>query len=256
MTPEQRERYLRHILLKEVGGQGQQKLLAARVLVVGAGGVGAPLIQYLAAAGVGTIGVADDDAVALSNLQRQVIYGTADIGAPKTARARAAVARLNPDVGVIEHRAKLDDASAKDILAGYDLAAEGIDNFAGRYALNRAAIALRKPLVSAAVGRFEAQLSTFRPWAGEGLPCYRCLVPETPPREAEAACLEQGVMGPVTGVIGALAAMEVLKEILGVGASLAGRLLLYDGLAAATRAIRLPADPQCPDCGAIARDER
>lgn len=254
MTPEQRERYLRHILLKEVGGQGQQKLLAARVLVVGAGGIGAPLIQYLAAAGVGTLGVADDDAVALSNLQRQVIYGTDDIGAPKTARTKAAVARLNPDVAVIEHRIRLDDASAREIVAGYDLVVEGIDSFAGRYALNRACIALRKPLVSAAVGRFEAQLSTFRPWAGEGLPCYRCLVPETPPREAEAVCLEQGVMGPVTGVVGALAAMEALKEILGVGASLAGRLLLYDGLAAATRTIRLPADPQCPDCGAIARD--
>ena len=248
-----RERYLRHILLKEVGGQGQQKLLAARVLVIGAGGIGAPLLQYLAAAGVGTIGVADDDVVALSNLQRQVHYSTEDVGAPKAERAHAAIARLNPDINVIEHRTKITGANAHDIIADYDLVVEGIDNFAGRYAINSAAISLKKPLVSAAVGRFDAQLSVFKPFAGAGLPCYRCLVPEAPPRDAQVNCAEEGVLGAVTGVIGTLAAMETLKEILHLGESLAGRLLLYDGLAAQFRTIALPADPQCPDCGAIAR---
>ncbi|MCB9955181.1 MAG: molybdopterin-synthase adenylyltransferase MoeB [Parvularculaceae bacterium] len=249
-----RERYLRHILLKEVGGQGQQKLLAAHVLVIGAGGIGAPLLQYLAAAGVGTIGVADDDVVALSNLQRQVLYSTDDVGAQKAERAHAAIARLNPDIKVIEHRTKITDANAGELIASYDLVVEGIDNFAGRYAINRAAIALRKPLVSAAVGRFDAQLSVFKPFAGAGLPCYRCLVPEAPPRDAQVNCAEEGVLGAVTGVIGTLAAIETLKEILKLGESLAGRLLLYDGLAAQFRTIALPADPQCPDCSAIARD--
>lgn len=247
----QRERYLRHILLKEVGAQGQQKLLASRVLVVGAGGISAPLLQYLAAAGVGTIGIADDDEVALSNLQRQVIYASDEIGAAKTERARAAIMRLNPDISIIEHAAKLTDENAAEIIAGYDLVAEGIDNFEGRYAINRAAIALEKPLVSAAVGRFEGQLATFKPFAGAGLPCYRCLVPEAPPREEQINCAEEGVLGAVTGVMGTLAAMEVLKELLGLGDSLAGRLLHYDGLKAQFRTIALPADPHCPDCGGV-----
>lgn len=249
----QRQRYLRHILLKEVGAQGQKKLLAARVLVVGAGGIGAPLLQYLAAAGVGTIGVADDDDVALSNLQRQVIYASDDVGRAKTERARAAIARLNPDVSVIAHALRLTDDSAAAIIADYGLVVEGIDNFEGRYAINRAAIAHEKPLVSAAVGRFEGQLATFKPFAGAGLPCYRCLVPEAPPRDEQVNCAEAGVLGAVTGVIGTLAAMEVLKEVLGLGDSLAGRLMHYDGLKARFRTIALPADPHCPDCGGIER---
>jgi adenylyltransferase/sulfurtransferase len=253
ITETQRQRYLRHILLKEVGAQGQQKLLASRVLVVGAGGIGAPIIQYLAAAGVGTIGVADDDDVALSNLQRQVIYASDDVGAPKTARARAAVARLNPDIAFIEHDVKLNDENARSIIADYDILVEGIDNFEGRYAINRAAIALEKPLVSAAVGRFEGQLATFKPFAGAGLPCYRCLVPEAPPRDEQINCAEEGVLGAVTGIMGTLAAMEVLKELLGLGDSLAGRLMHYDGLKARFRTIALPADPHCPDCGGIQR---
>lgn len=253
MTPEQRERYLRHVLLKEVGGQGQQKLLAARVLIVGAGGLGAPLIQYLAAAGVGTIGIADDDAVALSNLQRQVVFGTGDIGAPKAERAKDAVGRLNPGVRVTEHRLRIDESNAREIIADYDLVVEGIDSFAGRYALNGACIALQKPLVSAAIGRFEGQVAVFKPWTGAELPCYRCLVPEAPPREMQVNCAEEGVLGPVAGVVGAFAAMEVLKEILALGESLAGRLLLYDGLSARTRTVRLPADPQCPECSGIKR---
>ena len=253
LTADQRERYLRHILLKEVGAQGQQKLRASRVLVVGAGGLGAPMLSYLAGAGVGAIGIADDDVVALSNLQRQVIFGTGDIGAAKTRAAAAAIARLNPEVSVVEHPVRLDETNARAIVAGYDIVAEGIDSFDGRYAINRACIAARVPLVSAAVGRFEGQLSVFKPFAGPGLACYRCLVPEAPPREEQVNCAEEGVLGPVTGVMGALAAMEVLKEILGLGDSLAGRLLLYDGMSGAFRAAKLPADPRCPDCKDIAR---
>ncbi len=252
LNDNQRERYLRHILLKEVGAQGQQKLLNARALIVGAGGLGAPLIQYLAAAGVGTIGLADDDVVELSNLHRQVIYGTDDLGAAKTARAAAAIRRVNPDVETRAHP-KLREVNARDIVAGYDVVVEGIDNFAGRHALNRACIAERKTLVSAAVGRFDGQVSVFKPFAGPELPCYRCLAPEEPPRESQVNCAEEGVLGPVTGVIGALAAMEALKEILGLKPTLAGQLLLYRGLDAAARTVALPRDPQCPDCGSIER---
>ncbi len=250
MDEAQRERYARHILLKEVGGQGQQKLLAARVLVVGAGGLGAPLIQYLAAAGVGTIGVADDDDVALSNLQRQVIFRTEDIGSSKTSSAKDFAARLNPDANIIEHPAHVDDGNAEAIIAGYDLVVEGVDNFKTRYALNRACIALKKPLVSAAVGRFEGQLATFKPYEKPGvLPCYRCLVPAEPPRDQQINCAEEGVLGAVTGVVGTLAAMEVLKELLQLGTGLAGRLMIYDGLAGSFRTVSLPADPACADCG-------
>jgi len=252
MDDTQRNRYSRHILLKEVGGQGQQKLLSSRVLVVGAGGIGAPLIQYLSAAGVGTIGVADDDMVALSNLQRQIIHGTEDVGRAKTASAKDFAARLNPDVEIIEHRLHIDDDDAAEIIAGYDLVAEGVDNFKTRYALNRACLTLKKPLVSAAVGRFEGQLATFKPYQQPGiLPCYRCLVPAEPPRDAQVNCAEEGVLGAVTGVMGTLAAMEALKELLQIGTGLAGRLLIYDGLAAQFRNVALPADPNCTDCGAL-----
>jgi len=248
-----RERYLRHILLKEVGAQGQQKLLSARVLVVGAGGLGSPIIQYLAAAGVGQIGIADDDAVALSNLQRQTIYRDEDVGAPKVDRAIAFARALNPDIRLVAHREKLDSANAEALIRGYDIVVEGVDAFDSRFAINAAAIAARRPLVSAAIGRFEGQLSLFKPWAGAELPCYRCFVSDAPPRETVLNCAEEGVMGPLAGVIGSLAALETLKEILGVGESLAGRILVYDGLASTTRTIRLPRDPGCPDCGAIDR---
>ncbi|WP_425410369.1 HesA/MoeB/ThiF family protein [Hyphococcus sp.] len=249
MTPEQRERYARHILLREVGGQGQQKLMDARVLVVGAGGLGAPILQYLAGAGVGTLGVADDDAVSRSNLQRQTIFHTDDIGRPKTQSAGEFIERLNPNVGVHEHT-RITQDNAAEIIDAYDLVVEGVDNFQTRYVVNAACIAARVPLVSAAVGRFEGQLSTFKPYEKPGAaPCYRCLVPEEPPQDQQINCAEEGVLGAVTGVMGALAAMEVMKELLGVGESLSGRLLLYDGLAGSTRTIRLPADPDCPDCG-------
>ena len=249
MDKTQKERYARHILLKEVGGQGQQKLLSSRVLIVGAGGLGAPIIEYLAAAGVGTIGVADDDTVSLSNLQRQVIFATRDVGQTKTSAARAFVARQNPDVKVIEHSVRISDSNAESIIADYDLVVEGVDNFTARYALNRACIAKKKTLVSAAVGRFDGQLTTFKPWNEPGiLPCYRCLVPEEPPRESQVNCAEEGVLGAVTGVMGSLAAMEVLKELLGISDSLAGRLMIYDGLGGSFRTISLPADPACVDC--------
>lgn len=253
MTPEQRERYLRHILLKEVGGQGQQKLLAARVLVIGAGGIGAPLIQYLAAAGVGVLGVADDDAVELSNLQRQVIYRTEDVGAAKTVRAAQAARAINPDIRVVEHRERIGPDNASGVFESYDVVVEGVDSFEARYDINRAAMARRAPLVSAALGRFEGQLSVFKPFAGPDLPCYRCFAPEPPPRDARIDCAEQGVLGPVAGVMGALAALETLKEILSLGESLAGRMLLFDGLAGRSRTVRLSRDPECADCRDLVR---
>jgi len=250
MTPEQRERYARHILLREVGGQGQQKLMDAQVLVVGAGGLGSPILQHLAASGVGTLGISDDDGVSLSNLQRQVIFRTDDVGRPKTESASEFIERLNPNVKTNTHPCIVED-NAREIAGPYDLVVEGVDNFAARYVLNRACMAEKIPLVSAAVGRFEGQLTTYKPFKDPGvLPCYRCLVPEEPPRDQQVNCAEEGVLGAVTGVLGALAAMETLKELLSVGTGLAGRLLLYDGLAGTFRTIRLPADPECPDCSA------
>ncbi len=249
-----RERYLRHILLKEVGAQGQQKLFAARVLVVGAGGIGSPVIQYLAAAGVGLIGIADDDAVALSNLQRQTIFRDEDVGASKVERAAAFAHALNPQVRTVAHGEKLSVANASGLVRAYDVVIEGVDSFDSRFAINAACIEARKTLVSAAIGRFEGQLSVFKPWAGENLPCYRCLVSEAPPREAQTNCAEEGVLGPLAGVIGSMAALEGLKEILGIGESLAGRLFHYDALSSTARTIGLPRDPACPDCGAIVRE--
>lgn len=253
LTEEERDRYLRHLLLKEIGGQGQQKLKSARALVVGAGGVGAPAILYLAAAGVGVIGVADDDRVERSNLQRQIIYRELDVGAGKAARAAAAAAALNPSVHVIAHEVRIAAANAPQLFDDYDLVLEGVDSFATRHLINEAAIARRRPVVSAAIGRWEGQVSVFKPWAGGDLPCYRCLVPEAPPQSEILTCAEEGVAGPLAGVIGSLAALEVLKEILGIGETLAGRLLIYDGLSAAVRRVRLPRDPSCLDCSGIER---
>ncbi|MCB2112150.1 MAG: molybdopterin-synthase adenylyltransferase MoeB [Parvularculaceae bacterium] len=254
LDADSRERYLRHILLKEVGAQGQHKLRAARVLIVGAGGLGGPILQYLAAAGVGALGVIDDDSVALSNLQRQTIFTTKDIGEAKVARAAAFANALNPGVRVIAQKEKLTAENAADHLAEFDIIVEGVDNFDARFALNTACIKARKPLVSAAIGRFEGHLSVFKPWAGAGLPCYRCLVPEAPPRDEQVNCAEEGVLGPLAGVIGSMAALETLKEILSIGDTLAGRLFVYDGLGAAARCVKLPRDPECADCSAIERD--
>ena len=250
MDKTQMERYARHLLLREVGGQGQKKLLASRVVVVGAGGLGAPIIQYLAAAGVGTIGIVDDDTVALSNLQRQILFHTDDVGERKTNATRTFVRRLNPDIKIVEHDLRITTDNATNIIKEYDLVIEGVDNFETRYALNAASILARKTLISAAVGRFEGQLATFKPFADPGvLPCYRCFVPEAPPLDQQVNCAEEGVLGAVTGVMGTLAAMEVLKELLDVGDSLAGRVMLYDGLGATFRTVTLPADPNCHACG-------
>lgn len=251
MDKHQRERYARHILLKEIGGQGQNKLLASRILVVGAGGIGSPILQYLAAAGVGALGVVDDDAVALSNLQRQTIYATEDVGAAKTDKAKEFIARLNPDIAVTAHRQRMDRMNAADVIKGYDLVVEGVDNFETRYVLNAACIGAKKPLLSAAVSRFGGQLSLFKAYEKPGvLPCYRCLVPQAPPQASLSPCEAEGVLGAVTGVMGALAAQECLKELLGIGESLAGRLLIYNALSLAFRIAALPADPACQDCPA------
>lgn len=244
------DRYARHIVLYEIGGPGQQRLKAARVLVIGAGGLGSPAILYLAAAGVGTIGVVDDDEVSLSNLQRQVLHGTADIGRAKTESAARAVARINPHVHVEGHALRLDADSADRLLAAYDMVLDGTDNFATRYLLNERAAVARKPLVSAAIGRWEGQLSVFRPWLGG--PCYACIFPEPPEPGLVPACAEAGVLGALPGVMGSMQAAEAVKLITGAGQPLDGRLLLYDALGGDVRTIRLSKRPDCEICGGAA----
>ena len=236
------ERYARHLVLKEVGGPGQQALQAARVLIVGAGGLGAPAALYLAAAGVGRIGLTDGDTVALSNLQRQVLFETDDVGKPKTEAAAERLAALNPHVAVVAHPCRLTADNAAEVIADYDLVLDGTDDFETRFAVNAACVALTRPLVSGAIGRWSGQVGVF-----EGRPCYRCLVPETPP-DAET-CAVVGVVGALAGVIGSAMAMEAIKLITRAGAPLVGRLLLYDGLNAETRVVRVGADPDCPVCG-------
>lgn len=252
-SAEERERYARHILLKEIGGPGQQKLKAAAVALVGAGGLGAPAALYLAAAGVGRLRIIDDDQVSLSNLQRQIVYRTTDVGAPKAQRARDVLAELNAHVAVEAMAQRLDPSNAGYLLAGADLVLDGSDSFATRFAVNAACHELGVTLVSGAVGRWDGQVATFKSGptktlpAAERLPCYRCFVPETPP--SAETCAEVGVVGALTGVIGAMMALEAIKEIAGAGESLAGRILLYDGLAAEARTIVLKRDPACPVCG-------
>ena len=252
LTDNQLERYARHVILDEVGEAGQEKLLASSVLVLGAGGLGSPLLLYLAAAGVGRIGIVDDDSVELSNLQRQIIHGTASLGRPKVASARATIAAINPEIAVDTHAVRLTAANAAALVGGYDLVVDGSDNFATRYLLNDACYLARKPLVSAALLRFDAQLSVFKAFLGPPHPCYRCLFPEAPPADLVPRCEEAGIFGAVAGSIGALQATEVLKEILGLGESLSGRLLIYDGLATEFRTLRIPRDPACRLCGAQA----
>ena len=247
-SDEELERYARHIVLHEIGGPGQQRLKAARVLVIGAGGLGSPALLYLAAAGVGTLGCVDFDEVNLSNLQRQVLHGTGDIGRAKVESAADAVARINPHVAFVPHAARLDEGNAAEILDPYDLVLDGSDNFATRYLVNRAAARLEKPLVFAAIGRWEGQLSVFRPWAGG--PCYECIFPEAPAPGLVPACAEAGVLGAMAGVVGAMQAVEAVKLITGAGTSLDGRLLLYDALLTESRTIRLAKRADCPVCGA------
>ncbi|WP_075631584.1 HesA/MoeB/ThiF family protein [Novacetimonas hansenii] len=241
------QRYARHILLPEVGGTGQETLLKARVLIIGAGGLGSPLALYLAAAGVGRIGLVDDDVVDLSNLQRQIAHVTARVGHAKVESAAEAMRALNPGVTVDCHNIRLGPDNVRELVRGYDIVCDGCDNFATRYLLADACVLERRTLVSAAVLRFEGQLSTFRPH--DGGPCYRCLYPSAPPAGMVPSCAQAGVFGAVTGVMGTLQATEVLKEILGIGEGLSGRLLVWDALAMRFHTIRLSRDPDCRLCG-------
>jgi adenylyltransferase/sulfurtransferase len=249
LTEPQIRRYARHIVLAEIGGVGQARLIAARVLVLGAGGLGAPLLQYLAAAGVGTLGVVDHDRVDLSNLQRQVIHRTADIGMAKVESARRALAQINPEVKVIAHDARLASGNAAQIIGNYDVVADGSDNFATRYLLNDVCFHLKKTLVSAAILRFDGQISTYKAWQGAGHPCLRCLFPVAPSEDAVPSCAQAGVLGALAGTLGALQATEVVKEILGIGRSLSGTLLMYDALAGAFDEMTIAKRPDCPTCG-------
>ncbi len=253
LTPEEIERYKRHLVLREVGGQGQMALKAARVLVVGAGGLGSPVLLYLAAAGVGHIGVIDDDRVSLDNLQRQVVHDTAHVGVAKVASARETLLRINPHVKVECHEARLSPQNAIDIIGRYDIVADGSDNFATRYLVSDACFLAGKTLVFAAVGQFDGYVTTFKPHlkdsAGTPYPSYRCIFPEAPPPGTVANCAEVGVLGASVGVVGTLQATEVIKEILGVGESLAGRLLMYDALAARFSEMRFTWDASNPLSG-------
>ena len=253
LSDDELERYARHILLHDVGGPGQQKLKRARVLVIGAGGLGSPVIMYLAAAGVGTIGVVDDDVVSLSNLQRQIAHTTDRIGQPKVDSAGETVRALNPHVDLVPHGLRLDAGNACDLVSDYDIVADGCDNFSTRFAVSDACFFARKTLVSAAVGQFDGQISTFKPHEtkpdGTPYPTYRCLLPEAPPPGAVPTCEEAGILGALTGIVGSIQALEVIKEILGIGDSLAGRLMLYDALAARFQTFNLPWDPKNPLTG-------
>lgn len=246
LTEDQIERYARHIHLKDVGAEGQEKLLRARVLVIGAGGLGSPLIQYLAAAGVGTLGVVDDDTVDLSNLQRQVLHTTTTVGQPKVTSAVESVKAINPDVTLVPHQTRLTSDNVQALIGAYDIVADGSDNFETRFLVNDTCFFEKKTLVSAAVIRFDGQLSTYKPHSGG--PCYRCLYPEAPPAEDVWTCEQAGILGAVAGVMGSLQATEVLKEILGIGEGMSGRLLIYDALDLSTRMVKVGPDPSCALC--------
>jgi molybdopterin/thiamine biosynthesis adenylyltransferase len=253
LTPEELERYARHIVLREVGGPGQAALKRARVLVIGAGGLGAPVLMYLAAAGVGTLGVIDDDAVSLSNLQRQIIHATPDVGAPKVASAAAAIGRLNPHVTVEVHATRLTPENALDLVARYDLVADGSDNFDTRYLVSDACFLAKNPLVTAAVGTFDGTLTTIRAHErgpdAKPNPTYRCLFPEAPPAGAVPACQEAGILGALTGVVGSMMALEVIREIVGFGEGLVGRLLMIDARAMRFETLNYVWDPANPLSG-------
>jgi adenylyltransferase/sulfurtransferase len=245
-TEEQIERYSRHIILPEVGGAGQRALLEAKVLLIGAGGLGSPVGLYLAAAGVGTIGVVDSDNVELSNLQRQVLHSTADLGRPKCLSAKETMEAINPDVEVVPHHVRLTADNALAIISGYDIVVDGSDNFATRFLVNDACVMAEKPLSHAGILRFEGQITTILPGRG---PCYRCLYPEPPPPGLVPSCQEAGVLGATAGVVGLIQATEVLKLILGIGQPLVGRLLLFNALDMTLREVRIARDPDCAICG-------
>ena len=245
LTPEQRERYSRHTLIPEIGAEGQQKLLDAKVLLLGAGGLGSPTALYLAAAGVGTLGIVDDDVVDLSNLQRQVIHNNQRIGTPKVDSAEESIRALNPDVKVVKYKTRIGASNIMEIIDGYDVIVDGVDNFPTRYLLNDASVRLRIPVVSASILGFDGQLSVFKPYDG---PCYRCLFREPPPAELAPSCGANGVLGVLPGTMGLLQATEVIKLIVGAGDPAIGRLLLYDALAATLMEVKVPRDPECPIC--------
>jgi molybdopterin/thiamine biosynthesis adenylyltransferase/rhodanese-related sulfurtransferase len=245
LSAEQRERYSRHILIPEVGESGQQALLDARVLLLGAGGLGSPTALYLAAAGVGTLGIVDNDVVDLSNLQRQVIHNTTRIGIPKVESAEETIHALNPDVTVVPYNTRLDASNIMEIIEGWDIIVDGVDNFPTRYLLNDASVRLQIPVVSASILGFDGQLSIFKPYDG---PCYRCLFPVPPPAELAPSCGANGVLGVLPGTMGLLQATEVIKLIVGAGDPAIGRLLLYDALAATLNEVKVRRDPDCPVC--------
>ncbi|MGL4310309.1 MAG: HesA/MoeB/ThiF family protein [Paracoccaceae bacterium] len=246
-TDAELDRYARHIILREIGGSGQKKLKAAKVLVVGAGGLGSPALMYLAAAGVGTIGVIDADVVDTSNLQRQIIHTDARIGMPKVFSAEQAMRAVNPFVAIRPYNRSLDEATAESLIADYDIVLDGTDNFATRYLVNRTCVALGKPLVSAAITQWEGQVSLYHPAAGA--PCYACVFPQAPAPGLAPACAEAGVMGALPGVVGSMMAVEAIKWITGAGQSLAGRLLIYDALYAENRVIGIHRRVDCAVCG-------
>ena len=246
LTEDQRGRYSRHLLIPEVGEAGQLALLDAKVLLLGAGGLGSPAALYLAAAGVGTMGIVDADTVDASNLQRQILHNTSRLGKFKTESARETINALNPDVKVVEHRERLSAENVLDLIRDYDVVVDGADNFPTRYALNDASVILGKPVVHGSIFRFEGQTTVFKPYEG---PCYRCLFPEPPPAELAPSCAEAGVLGVLPGIIGSLQAVETIKLLLGIGEPLVGRLLLYDALETSFRELRLRRDPECPACG-------
>ncbi len=245
MTPDQSLRYARHTMLPEVGEAGQIALLKAKVLCLGAGGLGSPATFYLAAAGVGTLGIIDDDVVDASNLQRQILHSTDRVGTPKVESAEKTLRGLNPDVKVVPMRARLSSENVMEVLKGYDVIVDGVDNFPTRYLLNDASLKLRKPVVHASIFRFEGQVTCFIP--GQG--CYRCLYPQPPPPDMAPSCQEAGVLGVLPGVVGVLQATEAIKIILGIGKTLSGRLLIYDALGTTFREMKLRRDPRCPTCG-------
>jgi molybdopterin/thiamine biosynthesis adenylyltransferase len=248
LSDAQLDRYARHIVLKEIGGEGQRRLLDATVAIVGAGGIGSPAIQYLAAAGVGTLRVVDDDRVTLDNLQRQVLFGTGDVGRRKTDVAEEAVSRLNPDVGFDGRAARLDSANVAALLDGADLILDGSDNFATRLVVSDHCTAARIPLVSTAIAQFQAQVGTFRGWEAD-MPCYRCFVGDAFDAENCDSCSELGVLGAMAGIAGSFAAFEAIRALAGFGADSAGKLHIFDGLAPAMRTIRIVKDPACRGCG-------
>jgi len=246
-TEEQIERYSRHIILPEVGGKGQLKLLDAKVFCLGAGGLGSPAMMYLAAAGVGTLGVADGDVVDLSNLQRQILHNTDTVGIPKVDSARQTIERMNPDVKLITYNERLTVDNIRKVLSEYDIILDGSDNFPTRFLMNDACFFEKKTLISGSMFRFDGQIATFKPH--EGYPCYRCLYPEPPPAGMVPSCQEAGVLGALAGTIGVLQATEAIKEILGLGDSLAGSLLIYDALGMNFKKVKVRKDPECPLCG-------